>query len=50
VIGRLVAIAKAALFALLVVFMHGILAAPLFRRACRYYLDLVLVQSKTDAP
>ena len=48
-IRNLIAFAKAMLFASLVVLMHSLLAAPFFRRACRYYLDLALLQSRTDA-
>ena len=44
----LIAFAKALLFASLVVLMHSLIAAPLFRRACRYYLDLVLLQGRTE--
>lgn len=49
-IQRTIAFAKAFLFATLVVLMHSLVAAPLFRRACRYYLDLVLLQGRTDSP
>jgi hypothetical protein len=48
-IHGIIAVAKALLFATLVVLMHSLLAAPLFRRACRYYLDLVLLQGRTDS-
>jgi hypothetical protein len=45
----IIALAKALLFATLVVLMHSLVAAPLFRRACRYYLDLVILQGRTDS-